>query len=476
MRNLATSSPLLLRPEWRRLLEEHHDVLVVGGGIHGAGVARDATLRGLRVALIERDDWASGTSSRSSKLMHGGLRYLRQGSLRLVREALTERERHLQLAPHMFQRVRFRVAPPSPGAPRRWQIRAGIALYGLLSARLNGSRFWDHEPSYEDAVVDDARFCLEVALDARRHGALALPYVEWLRWVRRGDRVLGARVRDRFTGEEGTVSASAFVNAAGPWADLLALPRGRRVSPLVRLTRGSHVILDRQADDDARLFFSPADGRALFLLPYSGQTCLLTTTDLDEPAPVKEPVPYAEEIRYLRDAFRAQFPEWKHWKPVGLQCGLRPLVAAQGTPSDLSREERILVDPSGSLVSILGGKYTTYRAVAERATDRVERVLGRVPRVRPTRDHPFTVREGPADVSTRIRRAFAEEDAVRLEDVFLRRTSLGHRGLVDGGLLRLAANLWRLRWGKSEAEAEAECQAFRDLQDRRLASLAAWNT
>jgi glycerol-3-phosphate dehydrogenase len=461
-----------VRPQWRRLIEEHHDVLVVGGGIHGAGVARDAALRGLRVAVIERGDWASGTSSRSSKLMHGGLRYLRQGSLRLVREALTERERHLRLAPDSVRRVRFRVPPPPAGAPPRWQIRAGIAAYDLLAGRITGSRFLDREPSYEDAAVDDARFCLDVVFDARRHGALALHHVEWLEWVRKGDRILGARVRDRFTGDEGLVSAGVFVNAAGPWADVVA---GNRGEPALRLTRGTHIVLDRAADGDARLFFSPRDGRALFLLPYEGGTSLLSTTDLDEPGPSQEPIPRPEEIRYLREAFRAQFPEWSRWRPVGVQCGLRPLLAGDAEPSSLSREERITVDPSRSLVSVLGGKYTTYRAVAERVTDAVERALGRNPDRRPTRGEALPASGVPDEPAARVRRAFAEEDAVRLEDVFLRRTTLGHRGTVDRPLLDLAVKLWRLRWGKGHADAEREREAFLDLQERRTAPLAAWN-
>jgi glycerol-3-phosphate dehydrogenase len=278
-------------------------------------------------------------------------------------------------------------------------------------------------------------------------------------------------VRDRFTGDEGHVSAGVFVNAAGPWADVLAGTRG--ASPL-RLTRGTHVVLDRAPDGDARLFFSPRDARALFLLPWENGTSLLSTTDLDEPAPSQEPIPREEEIRYLREAFLAQFPDWKRWRPLGAQCGLRPLLAGDGDPSSLSREERILVDPARSLVSILGGKYTTFRAVAERATDEVERSLGRSPVRRPTRDRPIPASAVPADSGARIRRAFAEEDAVRLEDVFLRRTSLGLQGPVDRALLDLAEKLWRLRWGKGEAEAGREREAFLDLQARRSAPLAAW--
>jgi len=352
-------------------------------------------------------------------------------------------------------------------------LRAGIALYGALALRPAEARFWGAEPGFEDATFDDARFCLDVAASARSHGGLLLPYVEWMEWVRRGERVVGARVRDRFTGDLGFVSASAFVNAAGPWAGLLLTSPRERESPL-RLTRGTHIVLDRREDDDARLFFAPQDGRVLFVLPFEEGTSLLSTTDLDEPAPVREPIPLEAEIRYLRDAFRAQFPRWTHWRPVGLQCGLRPLVAAGGSPSALSREERILSDPGGTVHSILGGKYTTFRAVAERVVDGVERQLGREPGPHPTRTAAFPPVSLPGDAMARIRRAFAEEDAVRLEDVFLRRTSLGHRGEVNPEILHQAEQLWRLRWGKSDRESREEVAAYQELQRRRLGPLAAW--
>ncbi len=473
MSRLAFPVPVAPRAGWRRLLGEHHDLLVVGGGIHGAGIARDAALRGLRVALIERGDWASGTSSRSSKLLHGGLRYLRQGRLGMVRESLRERDRHLRLAPDLVRPLRFRVPPPPPGAMPRWVVRAGIALYGLLSGAPARARFWAGEPAYEDALIDDARFCLAVVLDARRRGALAVPRVEWLEWVREPNRVVGARVRDRLSGEEGTVWAEQCVNAAGPWADLVS-GRPRAEAPRLRLTRGTHLVLDGRADDDARLFFSPEDGRVLFLLPFGDRWSLLGTTDLDEGAPIQDPVPTREEIRYLRGAFRAQFPRWGDWRPVGLQCGLRPLLASDGRPSEASREERVVSEPASGLWSVLGGKYTTYRAVAERLVDRVEGTLGRESRAKPTRTAVLPA-SGPAeDDPALVRRAFAEEDAVRLEDVFLRRSRLGHRGEVDPGLLELAAKLWRVRWGLGEAEAQAEVDAYLELQARRRGPLAFW--
>jgi glycerol-3-phosphate dehydrogenase len=471
---LVLPSPLGVRPGWRRAVDERHDLLVVGGGIHGAGVARDAALRGLRVALIERDDWAAGTSSRSSKLLHGGLRYLREGRVSMVREALRERELHRRLAPGHVRPLRFRVPPVPPGVTPRWLVRSGIALYGLLSGRPQEARFWEGEPVYEDAALDDARFTLEVMLDARRHEALAVNFVEWLEWVRERDRIVGARARDRLSGEEGVIRAEVYVNAAGPWAGIVRGRRAGEAAPL-RLTRGTHVVLDRRADDDARLFFSPVDGRVLFLLPFGAHRSLLGATDLDESAPTRDPIPLPGEVGYLREAFHRQFPEWSRWRPVSLMCGIRPLLNGRGAPSQLSREVRIDIDPTGRLISILGGKYTTYRAVAERVVDRVETILGRAPGYRPTRREPIPGPAPDGDFPARIRRAFGEEDAVRLEDVFLRRTDLGYGGEIDPSLVRWAAKLWRLRWGVGESAAEAEIEAFQTAQERRLGPLEGWS-
>lgn len=470
----AAPVTLPLRPDWPRLVEEHHDLVVIGGGIHGAGVARAAALRGYRVAVIDRGDWAAGTSSRSSKLLHGGLRYLRQGSFRLVREALRERELHLRLAPGWARPLTFRVPPVPPGATPRWQVRAGIALYDLLTGTPGRSRFWDAEPTYRDAMVDDARFCWQLVHEARRHGAVAMNYTEWLEWVRQGDRIIGARVADRLSGTEGWLSATLFVNATGPWAGGVA-PGSPRV-PRLRLTRGSHVVLDRRADDDARLFFSPDDGRVLFLLPYGPAGSLLGTTDLDEDAPLTEPVADAEEIGYLRRAFTRQFPEWSHWRAVGVQCGLRPLLPAKGEASSVSREEKIEVQASGSLISVFGGKYTTYRAVAERVLDEVDRRRGREPRICPTRTEPIPGGEEELELYEAARRAFSEEDAVCLADVFYRRTRRGHFGPVDASELEQTVRLWRLRWGQTAEAAEREALAFRRLEERRRAPLSAWTS
>lgn len=461
--------PLPPRSAWRDITRRRFDVLVVGGGIHGAGVARDAALRGFATALIERGDWASGTSSRSSKLMHGGLRYLQYGAFGLVRESLVERDRHLRLAPGGVHRLRFRVE--APGAAASLKMRAGIAVYDLFTGGRSRGRVFAKQASYDDARMDDARFCLAVVDDARRNGAATLPYVRWLDWLRSGDAVAGARVRDRFSGEEAEVHASVCVNAAGPWAGEV----GGCVSgetPGLRLTRGSHVVLDR-SPGEARLFFSPEDGRVLFLMPFDGETGLLGTTDLDASGPDGEPVPTLEEVAYLRRAFDAAFPRWSGWRAVGVQCGLRPLVEGSGAPSAVSREERIVEDPVSGVVSILGGKYTTYRAVAEDVVDRIARRLRGRTGERPTRVRRLPVPPPAPDAVAALRRAFLSEDAVRLDDALLRRTSLGHRDAWTDSL-GAAVEAMRRAHALPERAAQAERERFCALQTRRLAPLAAW--
>jgi len=430
-------------------------------------VAREAVARGYSVAVVERGDWAGGTSSRSSKLFHGGFRYLRDGRLRFVREALRERDHHLRHAPDLVRRVRFRIRTGS-GGPPTWLVRAGVAAYDLLSAGSSHGRPLAGEPSYEDAVTDDARFCLALLAAARREGTVAaMNRVAWEAWLPGEDRSPGARVTDLLTGRTGEVRARTLVNATGPWSGNVVSGPDR-----LRLTRGTHVVLRGKGDGDARLFFSPRDGRALLLIPIHDDVWLLGTTELDEPAPAADPVPRHEEIRYLADAFRREFPEWADWRPVGWQCGLRPLLAAQGNPSSLGREEKIVTDPATGAVSILGGKYTSYRVVAGEVVDRLEAVLGPPSAAPGAADLPAPPPAG-SDAEC-VERAFSREDAVTPEDVLFRRTFWGHCGEVDKTRLAAVIEGWIRRWDLPASTAVAETERIRNLLARRNDVLAPW--
>jgi glycerol-3-phosphate dehydrogenase len=378
------------------LAREPFDLLVVGGGINGAGIARDAAMRGLRTALVERADLASGTSSRSSKLIHGGLRYLEQGEVRLVLEAVRERERLRRLAPHLVRPQEF-VFPIYAGGPVRWlTLAAGLWAYDLLAGlwtvqrhRMLGREATEAaEPAllreglrgagrYWDCRTDDARLVLETALAAAGEGALVVSYVELTGLRKEDGRIVGARLLDRLGGETIDVRARVVVNAAGPWVDrVVALDAPS--PPRLRLTKGVHLVVPRAriGNRAAVVLHALRDRRVMFVIPW-GEHALVGTTDTDhQGGPGTPPVVEADDVGYLLETVNHYFPaaELRPADVLSAFAGLRPLIAPTGRPmlsaSRVSREEEIFVSPSG-LVSIAGGKLTTYRLIAAAVVDRV---------------------------------------------------------------------------------------------------------
>jgi glycerol-3-phosphate dehydrogenase len=379
------------------LAKPSFDLLVIGGGINGAGIARDAAMRGLSVALVEQGDFASGTSSKSSKLIHGGLRYLENYEFALVLEASRERD-HLRrhLAPHLVHPMPF-VFPIFRGDPvGRLRLSAGLWVYDGLSAFRNIARHrsWGHrttlrhEPQlraeglrgamhYYDCWTDDARLTLETIQAAIAEGAIACNHLGVTELVRDGGRLCGARVIDRVTGASFTIAARQLVNATGPWLDRvrqLDEPGGK---PVLRLTKGVHILVPRArvGNRNAIVLRAPRDGRVMFAIPWEDQT-LIGTTDTDYDAGPEDVAADADDVRYLLDAVNAYFPAARLGESdvIGAYAGLRPLVAPAETeaesPSETSREEEIFESASG-LVSLGGGKLTTYRRVAEKVVDRV---------------------------------------------------------------------------------------------------------
>ncbi len=399
-------------PAWRHaaldtLERERFDLLVIGGGINGAGIARDAVLRGLRVALVEQSDFASGTSSRSSKLIHGGLRYLEQGEVRLVLEATRERERLRRLAPHLVRPMRF-VYPVYDGAAvGRMKLAAALWAYDLLAGIRNVRR---HrmlsaevtrrvEPQlrteglrgageYWDCWTDDARLVLETLLAARDAGAVAVSYARVVSLVKEGDRVVGARVSDRLGGRELVVRARTVVNAAGPWVDAvdgMDAPGPKRLRP----TKGVHIIVPRArlGHEAAIVLHAVRDRRVMFVIPWD-ECSLVGTTDTDHPDGAVPPTVEPDDVAYLLETVNHYFPtaELRPADVVSAFAGLRPLVAPPtgdgASPSDVSREEEIFVSRSG-LITIAGGKLTTYRVIAAQVVDRVAERLVRAADGRP---------------------------------------------------------------------------------------------
>ena len=379
------------------------DLLVIGGGITGAGIARDAALRGLKTALVERDDFASGTSSRSSRLVHGGVRYLEHGYLHLVFEASRERRTLLSIAPHLVSPLAFTWPVYTGARVPRWKLGAGLLLYDALALfrnvgthrQLSVTEVLASEPAlrsdglqggaqYWDAATDDARLTLANAMAAAEAGAVVVNHASVCELVHSGERVVGAIVRDAFnSGDTTTIRASVTVNAAGPWSTAIRRLDKPDAPSAVQGTKGVHLAVPaaRVGNRGAVTLLSVVDGRVMFVLPFGALT-IVGTTDTATTATPDAVRASRADIDYLLESANAAFPGagLKGADVVSAWAGIRPLSASvreAGTdPASLSREHSIDTS-AGGLISISGGKLTTYRSMAAEVVDSVERALGR---------------------------------------------------------------------------------------------------
>ncbi len=388
------------------------DLVVIGGGINGAATAREAALRGMKVALVEAQDFASGTSSRSSKLIHGGLRYLEQRDFKLVRESRLERRLLLKLAPHLAQPLPFLLPIYQEDPYSRFKIGLGLSIYDLLGnlgpsdrhrmlsaketlrsiPRLRGEGLVAGAVYY-DSETDDARLCLENILDATAHGAIAANYIsiERLALANATGRpsIVSAEVRDQISGRSFEISSRFWVNATGPWVDRFrAHIPGYDGTRTIRLTKGTHVVLPSISDGYA-LFAAILPGDRIFvMMPWRGYS-LLGTTDTDfegDPATVQ---PDSEDVDYLLRAVNRVLGEpVKPESVIGAFAGLRALAMQPGRgPSENTREYRFHEDPwAPNLVSICGGKLTTARALGEKLVDAIAARLNTRPALSPHHD------------------------------------------------------------------------------------------
>ena len=376
------------------------DAVVIGGGMAGAGVARDLALRGASVALFEKGDFASGTSSKSSKLIHGGLRYLELAEFRLVRESLREKKTLERLAPHLVRPLPFLV-PVYRGSKRGLiTVRIGMWLYDLLTPGKQTERFrvvppveaLALEPSiqaadlrgagyyFDDLLLFPERLCLENALSAARHGARVHNYCE-VEEVTRGPRGLdGVRVRDLLTGQVHTARAPVIVNCAGPWVDRLRELAGVREvgARVLRTTKGIHCLLPRMTEH--AVYLSTADDRMIFVIPWR-QFSMVGTTDTDFDGDPDRLWATREEVEYLLGAVRPALPDPRVTldQVVYTYAGVRPLAFEEGSSaSRVSRDHKVVVEGDGGrFLSITGTKLTCFRSLAEEVGDRVMRALGR---------------------------------------------------------------------------------------------------
>lgn len=472
------------------------DLVVVGGGITGLGVARLAARNGLSVAVLERGDLASGASSSSSHMLHGGLRYLEHGRLRLVREALRERTEVSHMAPSLARPTRFLL--PFYRGDRRppWMVRTGLLLYDLLAGPGGLSRRStvrarealalepELEPTgllgaalYSDVVMDDARIAIAVARDAAAHGAAIHPWTEVI-----GARPAGEGVevmaRDALGGGERRLPARAVVNAAGPWVDDVRrrlvcslTPGAPDPPPLMRPSRGAHLIFPPLTRGHGMLLTARTDGRVFFIIPFQGMSLVGTTeVEVASPPGAEDPRPGSDEIRYLRAELARALPHPSRSPVLAVTGGIRPLLATGGAVGEAPREHRVIAD--GPIVTIAGGKYTTFRVMARDTLARLAHTLGR--EGRPILDPPDPLPRplGPGHPVERLAEFAADQEfARRVEDVVRRRTGLWltpDRGRVAAA--EVAAVLAR-RLGWDDARRRGELQRYHDAladEDRLL--------
>lgn len=420
---------------------EIFDAVIVGGGIIGAGIARDAALRGLRVALLEQADYGSGTTSGSTRLIHGGLRYLEMLDFRLVRMDLRERETLLRIAPHLVKPLEFLLPLYSRNVFYRLKLRAGMVLYDALSFDkslpkhrfLTAAETMAAEPGlnrrglqgaavFHDCQVESPeRLCLENVLDAREHGAAAWNYHEVTGALWESGRVAGVRARDVLEGGETEVRGRIVVNASGPWFDRAASRIDARAQSAIRTTKGVHIACS-PVNRRANVLFSGIDGRLFFTIPLLGYSWIGTTdTDFQgDPAQVRATT---EDVDYLLRSASDFFPDLASGGIFWSNAGVRALVRQKGRPSSVSREHRVVDGPDG-VVSVLGGKITGYRAIAEEATDLICKKLDTR---RPCRTAGTPLPQVPRanDLAGHVLYSVRREQCRRVSDFLLRRTLLG---------------------------------------------------
>ena len=386
----ADLSPAQRESSWSRLRSEEFDVLVIGGGVVGAGAALDAASRGLRVALVEVRDFAAGTSSRSSKMFHGGLRYLEQLDFGLVAEALHERELSMsRIAPHLVKPLEFLF----PLTHRIWErpyMAAGFVLYDVMGGAksvpaqkhyskagamrvapglrdgvlVGGIRYWD-------TLVDDARHTLTLARTAASYGAIVRNSTEVVGFLREGERVRGVRLRDTETGDEIETRASAVINATGVWTDQLQTLAGSDSGLRVRASKGVHIVVAREKVDSSAALILRTEKSVLFVIPW-GEHWIIGTTDTDWKLDLAHPAATSADIEYILGHVNNVLAEPITRDDIqGVYAGLRPLLSGTSdSTTKLSREHAVLPVAPGMIV-VAGGKYTTYRVMAADAVDAI---------------------------------------------------------------------------------------------------------
>ncbi len=459
------------------------DVLVIGGGIVGAGVARDAALRGLRVALIEQSDFASGTSSRSSRLLHGGMRYLAQGRIGLVWEASREKRVIGHIAPHLAQPLAF-IFPGRKGTSwTRWKLAIGVKVYDLLCGMRNFGRSsvlsldatvralpgvntknLTGAVRYFDGLTNDARLVLDTLRSAAQNGAIALNYARLVDATPSGN-LWNCTIEDAQSGRTHTVRTRTVVNASGPWSD--RLPHSKTS---LRLTKGVHLVIDRDRLPVPDAVVMAEGSRILFAIPW-GERVILGTTDTDYHGPVGEPTCDGADVEYVFNVVNDAFPNAHLSKKdlVSTWAGLRPLVADPlGNPSDISRRHEVKMNEPGWW-DVTGGKLTTYRLMAEETIDAIAKYTGhatskcqtaKIPLLNPTLTTGVSGIVPPPVSELVVQHYCRNEWARHLDDLMIRRTSWRHYRHDHAEVAARAARWMAAELGWDEAQIQTQLDNY----------------
>ncbi len=460
------------------------DVLVIGGGIVGAGVARDAAMRGLNTVLVEQGDFASGTSSRSSRLLHGGMRYLAQGRIGLVREASREKCVIGKIAPHLAQPLAF-IFPGRKGTSwTRWKLAIGAKVYDLLCGMRNfgGSSVFSRKKTtevlrgistenlsgavrYFDALTNDARLVVDTVRSAAQHGAVALNYVR-LAEAKQCGNVWRCTLEDVESGTRIEVQTRTIVNATGPWSD--KLPHS---NTSLRLTKGVHLVIDRHRLPVPDAVVMAEGDRILFAIPW-GERVILGTTDTDYEGSLSTPTCDEQDVQYVLDVTNATFPDAQLTNAdlISTWAGLRPLVADRnGNPSDISRRHEVKMHEAGWW-DVTGGKLTTYRLMAEETVNAIAKYLGATNKKCETARRPLLEPKAtsgisgivPPPVSEGLVKHYCRNEWVRhLSDLMIRRTSWRHYRQDHLEVAGSAARWMAVELGWDEARIQSEIAEYR---------------
>ncbi|MFW9928696.1 MAG: glycerol-3-phosphate dehydrogenase [Candidatus Thorarchaeota archaeon] len=372
------------------------DIIVIGGGITGAGIALDATLRGLKVILFEKKDFASGTSSKSSKLVHGGLRYLEHYKFGLVRESLRERSVLRKIAPHQVHTLPFLIPIYKHQKPPAILMRIGLWVYDILAQGNLGWHKWKNPKKtlelvptlqkenlkgsgyYFDAQMNDSRLNIEVIMTAQSNGAQIFNYTEVVEFLHENNniegRVYGVVVQNKDTQEKFAIKGNLVINATGAWGDCVAKMENPSAPKILGVSKGSHIIVKQVLNQKLAVVVTMKDGRITFVLPFNKEYTIIGTTDTFYDADIEEILASEDDISYLLEGTNKLFPKLnlRNTDIISAYSGVRPLVYTQkeglALASDVSREDKIITSQTG-LITIVGGKFTTYRKMGKRVTD-----------------------------------------------------------------------------------------------------------